>query len=767
MIAHISEDGRIQSVVDHLKNTAAICGSYASKIGLRHLGEIAGLVHDAGKCTEVFENYILSGDGSMKGKINHSSAGARYIYELFGEGADAEILIAQLVATAVVSHHGGLIDVIGDNCKNGIRTRLYPENKNIYYSEAIRNFTDVTDIKGIIREKAENAAQEITVVIRSILEKDPENFFFHIGLIQKFLFSCLIDADRYDTFSFSVGKAPEIKVLPENFWQEQADKIEYRLSQFNTDSYINTLRRRISDQCIEFSEKPCGIYRLYVPTGGGKTLSSLRFAVSHCKKYKKERIFYIIPFNTIIDQVSGVIKDIMGGEAVLEHHSNIVSDDERYSYYTQRWEHPVILTTMVQFLDTLFKGGTKSVRRFHTLCNSVIIFDEIQTLPPKCVHLFNSAVNFLNQFCNTTVVLCTATQPQLNAVKIPVRLSEEPDIVRDYTESFMEFKRTEIIDKTQHPMNVKELCGFISEQLKTKNTILVILNTKRSAAELYREVRSVNKNTVLLSTALCKAHRADVLERVKSAGENDKFVCVSTQLIEAGIDISVDCVIRALAGVDSIAQAAGRCNRNGEYQGLRQVYIVKPSWEDVSRLTEIREGQKAAELVLKEDNLDLLSPEAIEMYYKYYFYKRKDDMNYTVRSKKTSIYEMLSKNRRYWDAYAYSHPNEKLLVRQAFESAGNSFNVIEAETIGIAVPYKTGAEIILKLNSGDHVSEKYRIIKELRRYVVNVFEYEFKYLQKAGAVHFIEDVGIWDLDERYYSDEYGVVYEPELKLIMY
>lgn len=452
--AHINKTTyKEQSVKEHLLNVAKLSKEYASKISFEATGELVGILHDMGKGTKKFDTYIRyciknPNDRSLKGTINHSTAGAKLIYDKYFNTSDPyRLLTAQLISLATCSHHGGLIDCL--DLKGIDRfTEKMTTNHEIFYDEALNNFKDIASMSYI--DKLFNESKN---EIKSVLEKIKKinlHTVLATTMLLKYIFSCLIDADRYDTYTFMEDKE-KITTNDKSFlWEKLQILLENKLENFSKLNKINKLREEISISCKRFAINKTGIYRLAVPTGGGKTLSSLRYALEHAKKFDKERIFYIIPFTTIIDQNAKEIKDIIGREdIVLEHHSNIVKDneDEEYKILTERWDSPIIFTTMVQFLNTLFKGGTQSVRRMHNLANSIIIFDEIQALPIKCINMFNSAINFLSNICKTTIILCTATQPLLNQTSIPLKLSENPDIIEDIHKKFAQFKRVNVIDK--------------------------------------------------------------------------------------------------------------------------------------------------------------------------------------------------------------------------------------------------------------------------------------------------------------------------------
>ena len=374
-------------------------------------------------------------------------------------------------------------------------------------------------------------------------------------------------------------------------WEVLSQRLATRLSKFPEATALDQRRRAISDACMRSAEKGKGIFTLTVPTGGGKTLASLRFALEHARLHGLDRIVYVVPFTSIIDQNAKVARDILEpaddmtnrGRIVLEHHSNLVPEVETayQKLVAQDWDAPVVYTTMVQFLETLFGAGTRGVRRMHRLSNAVLIFDEVQSLPLRCVHLFNNAVGFLIEHCNSTAVLCTATQPLLDKVdtrKGAMRLHPDSELVPDVPELFDALRRVQVIDR-RRPDGWSEaaIADLGLGCLGDEGSTLVIVNTKRAAKRVFAallESKAEHQHVFHLSTDMCPAHRRSVLGKVrKRLAEDRPVICISTQLIEAGVDISFPVVIRVLAGLDSIAQAAGRCNRNRE-RPIGNVYVV-------------------------------------------------------------------------------------------------------------------------------------------------------------------------------------------------
>lgn len=788
--AHINPNTlKKQSVREHLINVSAMSKEYGAKVSLAATGELIGILHDMGKETNVFNSYIQysfmnPNDKSLKGTINHSTAGAKYIYDNFYNTNNSyQKLTAQIISLAICSHHGGLIDCLDLHCTDVFNNRMNTD-KEIHYDEALNNF--ITECSGIINinELFNKSREEIATALSKInnIDKSPKFRRFAMGMLVKYLFSCVIDADRYDTYVFMEDKKQQQSINKSCLWNKLSVILENKLNDYPKASKIDLLRNDISIACKGFAKNGTGIYQLSVPTGGGKTLSSLRYALEHAKEFNKDRIFYIIPFTTIIDQNAKEIKDILGcGDIILEHHSNLIVDNENedYKLLTERWDSPIILTTMVQFLDTLFSGGTQSVRRMHNLANSIIIFDEIQAIPIKCINMFNSAINFLSYFCNSTIILCTATQPLLSKTEMPIRLSENPNIVLDINEKFEQFKRTSLVDKRiAGGYSIESLKYFILDKMDSIDSLLVILNTKKIAREIFNELKKANDDLPKdrqyfifhLSTNMCPSHRMKVLEEMKEKLGNQRVICVSTQLIEAGVNISFACVVRSIAGLDSIAQAAGRCNRHGE-KSCSDVYIVNMEEEKIEKLIDISKGQECTERVLDEfkenpnmfDN-DLLSPKAMETYYKYYFYDRRGEMNYTLSKPNNdkTMYELLSDNVQEVSAYVERNGQKPdLVLYQAFKTAGDDFRVIDQNTIGVIVPYKEGKTLISFINGECQLSDLKQYLKKAQQYSVNLYEGDFRKLEEAGGIVELKNGSLLALREEFYKDDIGVTLEKQ------
>lgn len=781
-----------QSVKEHLYNVSKMCKEYGGKISLDATGELIGILHDMGKETKRFDAYIRyslthPNDKSLRGSINHSTAGAKFIYDNFYNNDPYQKVTAQLISLAICSHHGGLIDCL-DLSGIDIFTKKMNTEKEIFYDEALFNFKKDCFEISYINELFNKSKQEIKDIFIRINKIDDSSKFgqFAAGMIEKYLFSCVIDADRYDTYTFMRGKDKKESIDKSDLWNKLSEKLENKLKDYPKFTKIELLRAEISISCKNFAENKPGIYQLSVPTGGGKTLSSLRYALEHAKKFNKDRILYIIPFTTIIEQNAKEIKDILGYEdMILEHHSNLINDcdieeddyRESYKLLTERWDSPIILTTMVQFLDTLFSGGTQGVRRMHNLANSVIIFDEIQAIPIKCVNMFNSALNFLTDICNTTIILCTATQPLLSKATMPLKLSENTNIISNIHEKFQQFKRVNLVDKMIiGGYSTLDLRDFILDNMEKVESILVILNTKNAAKEVFNELKKANnylskeKQYLIfhLSTGMCPDHRMNILKEVREKLGHDRVICISTQLIEAGVNISFGCVVRSLAGLDSIAQAAGRCNRHGE-KTCSDVYIVNVQGENISKLVDIKEGQQCTMRVLQEFkdnpdifNDDLLSPKAMERYYKYYFYNRMGEMDYTLPKPDNdkSMYDLLSVNKDGSSAFnSRNGCKSELMLKQGFKTAGKNFKVIDQNTTGVIVPYGDGEGLITLINGQCSLGELKQYLKRAQQFSVNIFETDKRKLEQMGGLIGLKDNEIIVLRKEFYTEDAGVTFE--------
>ena len=816
-IAHVRKsDGQPQSLQTHLIETAEIAKLLAAKLDLDQAGELLGLMHDFGKYSRKFQKYIHDETGLFNpdlddeestpngSKVDHSTAGAQWVYrELrkFGAAQGIGELFGQMLGLCIASHHGeGLIDCL-DGEGNAVWKKRFEKDDELTHLAECEQNTDKAVQQKAHELAGENLIRSLLKAVKPILSGSRINERikeFYLGCLTRFLFSCLIDADRINSSDFEREAQKEVRRLTEKpDWQPAIDKLEAKLAGFENRYPIDEIRRRISDDCLKRAANSQGIYTLTVPTGGGKTLASLRYALHHAQKHNLDRIIYIIPYTSIIDQNAQAVREILGEDWVLEHHSNLEPEKQSWQdkLLSENWDKPIVFTTMVQFLDAWFGGGTRGARHIHPMTNAVLIFDEIQTLPVKCVHLFCNVLNWLTAFGKSTAVLCTATQPLLGESGLGnfpegkgesivarglLRLPENAEIMgkhQDLDKLFADLSRVEIrFNEKAGGWNVEEAGAFLLEQFQTTQSCLFIVNTKKWAQQLYQYCKRQNvppEALFHLSTNQCAAHRKAIFDTIKARLKNkEPVICISTQLIEAGVDISMACVIRALGGLDSIAQAAGRCNRHGEKKGKGQVWVLNLQEQDFTRiLPDIQAGKNHAERVFRDfAGQDILQPAAMERYFEYYFYQRSDEMAYSIKNSTTgSLLDWLSDNA----LNPYGEKNDKRskplpLLMQSFKSAGRAFQAIDAPTHAVIVPYGEGAELIAKLCGAWDPKEMYDAKKKAQRYSVNVFPNVWDKLQKENALYeTIEGSGIHYLDERYYNDEFGLSLDETSEMTFY
>lgn len=806
-IAHKRKsDGVCQPLSTHLLEVGELAATFAKKINAEDAGRLIGLLHDFGKYSKEFQVYIKSATGEinpdeddyvdakdMKGRVDHSTAGAQYIWNCWknmGAAGQGE-LCGQILALCIASHHSGLVDAFGIDDKPTFSDRMMKADEKVHLKECL------SSVELELFKRIEALANKDTIIslfsqLKGIIDFNAPTAigFFNLGFFTRFLFSCLIDADRLNSAEFEEPARLEERKTnsgPVN-WGLAIARLENHLAGLAVRNYVDELRREISDNCKKNASKPQGIYTLTVPTGGGKTYASLRYALHHAKHHGLERIIYVIPYTSIIEQNAMVVRDVLEQEGdtrhwVLEHHSNL--EPEQQSWQTklvsENWDAPIVMTTMVQLLETLFSGGTKSVRRLHQLASSVLVFDEIQTLPINCVHIFCNAMNFLVQNCKTTAVLCTATQPLLNELKSPdkgqLNIPASNELAGDFERHFADLRRVDINNQIKYGgWNATEIIELAVEQFNEVGSCLVIVNTKAWAQELYQGcAEQLSKSLIFnLSTSQCPAHRKLLLSEVKKRLANDEPVlCISTQLIEAGVDVDFASVIRFLAGLDSIAQAAGRCNRNGRLKNAQgelikgQVYVINPQQESTGFLKDIEVGKSKAARVLSESHADMLSPEAITQYFRYYFFERANDMSYPLKSKghrSENLLNLLS-DRKGCNSNFGDRKNKIPLLKQAFMEAGKQFKAIDAPTQAVIVQYgEAGKQLVAELCSVAKEFDAhryYQLLRKAQKYSVNVFPNVWQKLIAEDGVHEVQPGhGIYFLDERYYHPDFGLSTEP-------
>lgn len=763
-LAH-KENEKEQKLTAHLLEAGQYAQSEGEKIGIGTITSLCLQLHDAGKFSDKFQTYIRQEDNMQKkGSVNHSSAGAELLMREFENSPYNSVqdvrLLMELISYTITAHHG-IYDSIDEGGEDKFEARL-----NVVEEEKLDEITklwfeEMHFTRDMLYSQMKTAYNEfITAFLKPLgwLCKNGQvgetEKFFYMSCMERLLLSIQIDSDWTDT-----ARAMDSSVFDDNMeavsiyqkalenYQQYMDKLEKEAKKSlrtEKQKQIFELRKEIREECMNFSETLYGIYQLSLPTGAGKTLASLGYALKVAAERKTSEvshIFYISPFISITEQSTEVIKKVVGNEEwVMEHHSNVSNSDEQEKQIDTAWKEPIICTTMIQFLYTLFSQKNKSIRRFHQLKNSVIIVDEAQALPVQTIHTFNLMMNFLCYVCHATVILCTATQPQLASgnIKRKILYTAPKDMVTGVCDIFQRFQRTNISFEINEPDTFESLGEKIFNDFQKERTILLILNKKETVGAFFDYIKAELKDVKIfyLTTNLCPEHRSDQLESIKNYLKNstEKVLIISTNLIEAGVDLSVNHVYRSLAGLDSIAQAAGRCNRNGEMEQGRVTVIQLVGDE----FEVIRIAQKKTEEVCEKYNQSnsmesIIFPEWMDWYYEIYYKKVNNKMDYDI-GKGQTIYKLLSSG----------FPGErKHLVRQAFETAGEKYRPIQEEGKTVIVPYKDGMDILEKLEMAQNMSERKRLLRKIQRYTVSVYENKLKECLQNGVIEesrFLPDV---------------------------
>jgi CRISPR-associated endonuclease/helicase Cas3 len=784
--AHVrEEDEKVQALKEHLLETKQLAEGFGAKLGLKHVAGLAGLLHDLGKYSDRFQTYLYQAVWEpektlfKRGDVDHATAGGRLLFEYYHTKAQTphEKLLAEIVGNAIISHHANLHDYISPTCESDFLRRVQEKELPEYDLAKERFFAD-TMTKKDFKHYVTAAISELT----QFMTLDPTQTFF----LTKYIFSCLIDADRTNTRMFEDQVQEEKPLKHHRLFAHYHDRLLNHLAALQNNSKaqepINVLRAKMSKQCELFAERPSGIYTLSIPTGGGKTLASLRYALKHAQQHHKQRIIYIVPFTTIIEQNAQEVRDILEDEGhILEHHSNVIEEEEtgdepddgvitkkeKLKLARDNWESPIIFTTLVQFLNVFYGKGNRNTRRLHNLSHSVLIFDEVQKVPTTCVSLFNEALNFLKEFAHSSILLCTATQPTLENVTHSLLKERDGEIVHNLSDVSQAFKRVDIVDKTDQPLTNEKLAEWIQTEVSSWGSTLVILNTKSVVKDLYERLKDSPFPIYHLSTSMCAAHRKNQLAAIRELlKEGTPFICVTTQLIEAGVDVSFKCVIRSLAGLDSVAQAAGRCNRHGEDQ-LRHVYVIDHMEEKLSKLKEIEVGKGITGNILtrfkrKPEKYEgsILSQAAIREYFLYYYRKLDVNLNYYVKEvdkEMTKLLMSLNKENSYVTYYQKKTGTAfPLLLNGSYKTAAAHFHVIEQKTTSVIAPYGEVQEIIAQLNSDEWLDDLSQVLKTAQQYTVNLYPQEMESLIQENAIVRHLDGMVFELKEGWYSDEYGV-----------
>jgi CRISPR-associated endonuclease/helicase Cas3 len=769
------EADKVQTVQEHCKGTAKIAGRTLKFIGLENTAYLSGLLHDMGKFTNEFSEYleaVVHGE-SPKSHPIHSFTGLRYVLQHWHVSNDGDYVIpitAELIAYAIGAHHG-LFDCIDEDGKNGFDHRLI---KEISYDEAVANYLVQCASAEELETLFAKSSKETSVVFDKIIHMcvDGDDQYFYLGMLARLLLSATINGDRRDTAAFMTGQvSEEYPTDMSKIWNICLSNVELELSKFSSASNIDKARKAISQKCREFAEKPGDIYRLNMPTGAGKTLSSLRYALAHSAKWNKSRIIFTAPLLSILDQNAEVIRKYVNNNSIItEVHSNITKDswnspeeENMHSLAAEDFSSPIIITTLVQLLDILFSGKSNSIRRMQALVNSVIVIDEVQTVPTRMLSLFNMSINFLAKVCGATIILCSATQPCLESTAHPIECSME-DLVPYDEQLWCCFRRTVLTNAGGRKL--EEIPDFVFQLMDNIQSLLIVCNKKNESEYLYRELSQGQYECFHLSAAMCMAHRKDTLAKLKEALERakagkTKLICIATQVIEAGVDISFGCVVRLSAGIDNIVQAAGRCNRNGESIKAVPVYIIDCVDERLTNLQDIQRAKDATTSLLinykdspqRFDN-DLASDKSVKFYYQRLYKEMAEDAQDYPIPEKPTLLSLLS------FPSEYLKNDSKYALNQAFKEAGNQFKVFDDSCEDVLVPWGDGEKIIADLGS-DKAKHDLNYMKacleKAKLYTISIREYQKK--QLANALYTICNGSVYVLQDGFYDENTGLVTE--------
>lgn len=581
---------------DHLIAVAGTAGESATDFGAGPVAEIAGLLHDLGKVKPAFQDKLRG----LKNNVSHSGEGARYALENFG-------LIGKLIAFCIAGHHSGLPNGI-DRAAGRPAT---PLAERLEQAEPVNLPADVTlPAPAMPAPLADRSAQA----------------FFELQFFTRMLFSALVDADFIETERFYAPGAPRGAAWELNALQAA---LAGHLGKFGPpETAVNRLRAEVLEAAGKAACQPPGLFTLTVPTGGGKTLTSLRFALDHAQAHGLRRVIYVAPFTAIIEQTADVFRGALANrDAVLEHHSAFDAETtfadetqaERLKLAAQNWDRPVVVTTAVQFFESLFANRTQKCRKLHNIARSVIVLDEAQALPVNYLRPCLAAMKELVRGYGCSVVLCTATQPAIRdadglRAEEAIPAEETREIAPNPAELYRRLKRVDA--RFAGPLENDELASRV-----TGRKALVIVNNKRQARAIYGLLG--RGNALHLSTNMTAAHRREVLARVRDGFDGP---VISTALVEAGVDLDFPEVWRAVAGLDSIVQAAGRCNREGKSDRLGQVHVFEPE-EDFPPPPELQQNAEIARDILRAHAEDPLSPEAVRAYFQRLYWDRDADLD--------------------------------------------------------------------------------------------------------------------------------------------
>ena len=704
-LAHVRQDRNgiwhEHMLNEHLSEVSNLAGKFAKSFDSEDWASLAGLWHDLGKYSTEFQKYIKTVSGydaqahieGASGCVDHSTAGAIYAVRQFATHG-------RILAYLIAGHHAGLPDwFAADTAGKALSIRLGVEQNYLFDR---------------IPEQA--IPQEILAQARPVTKLRGGADGLHLWL--RMLFSCLTDADFLDTEAFMDGDKADARRGYRDLHKLLADFDQYMVRKSATSAVtpVNVVRADILRQCREKAAMNPGLFSLTVPTGGGKTLSGMAFALRHAIQHNKQRIIYVIPYTSIIEQTAGIFREVFG-DNVVEHHANLDPDkeDARSRLATENWDAPIIVTTNVQFFESLFAARTSRCRKLHNIVNSVVVLDEAQLLPPGFLQPIADVMNQLASHYGVTFVLSTATQPALGSFQSldgkPFRgLDNVREIMDDPDALYLQLKRVEV--SVPSDLQIPRDWQSIAAELIEHPSVLCIVSRRDDARELHRLMTASEngEDTLHLSALMCGEHRskviADITARLK---RNEPVRVISTQLVEAGVDVDFPVVYRALAGLDSIAQAAGRCNREGKQNGLGRVVVFIPPKLAPPGL--LRQAAQISVSLLSGGSSDVLRRDLAKQFFEHLYVRAPSlDMH--------GIHELLTQDAR------------DLQIQ--FRTVAEKFKLIDDSAYQtILVRYGDGNELLRRLGiEGPHR----KLMRRLQRYSVNIPKRIFTQLVKQGDV---------------------------------
>ncbi len=723
---------------DHLQDVAKRASDFSIPFGGQDWAHLAGLWHDLGKYSNEFQKMILEANGfechleAKPGRPIHSEAGGHWAIQNFHEN------FARVFCWLIMGHHTGLADY--SSADSGAKA-LEPKMRKPERSSAIWNKVPAT-----IKDQPEPALP------KRLQEGADPSFFIRM------LFSCLVDADFLDTEAFmDAGR----KNLRNGEWSKLDDLLVFfdqhmdNMCRGASPLPVNKIRAEVLAQCRRAAEEKPTTFALTVPTGGGKTLASLAFALRHAKRWNKSRIIYVIPFTSIIEQTAEVFRNIPGFEkAVLEHHCNVSLDDEsketrRSRLASENWDAPIVVTTSVQFFESLHACKTSRCRKLHNIANSVVIFDEAQCLPPDFLRPCIFAIRELQRHYGVTPVLCTATQPVLTKTesfdfKFKEGFDSVTEIISHPTSLFDRLKRVRVAVLNElRPVSYEA----IAEAIRSENkSVLCIVNKKDECRTLAQ--RLPEEQTIHLSTQMCAQHRIETFKAIRKRLNTDiePLFVISTSLVEAGVDLDFPVVYRALAGLDSIAQAAGRCNREGKLPALGKTVIFVPE----NQPNYVQTAASLARSYLREDRIEHIF---LPTTFKSYFGERFFLLGEKVLDKK-DILGLLGNN-----------------LEFRFRTAAQKFQLINDDgQLSLIVPVGEAPKLVDALLDWNARS----LFRQLQRYTISIpKKIMWQLLDEGHACELTEYPGTYFLTNKgLYDDRFGFIppdeldaYDPESNII--